>query len=69
MKTERHIFKCVVGLGPAPICSLDDGSVFVSHHVPKLVDSLGLLMVSLTYLDGSILFFSFLFFFPVTSLW
>jgi hypothetical protein len=41
-------YKCVGGLGPAHTCSLVGGLVFVSPHQPRLVDSVGLLVVSLT---------------------
>jgi hypothetical protein len=47
MKTKLHIrYKSVWGLGPAPSCSLVGGSVSVSPNGLKLVDSVGLLVVS-----------------------
>ena len=56
MKTKIHIcYECVGGLSPA-LVFLVVGSVSVSHHGPRLVDSKGLLLVSLTPLAGSILF-------------
>ena len=49
MKTKLHIcYKCIGGLGPAPACSLVGGSVSLSSHVFRLVDTIGLLVVSLT---------------------
>jgi hypothetical protein len=56
MKTKLHIcYKCVGGLGPTPECSLAGGSVYVSPHGPRLVNSAGLPVVSLTPLTLSIL--------------
>ena len=43
------------GLGLAPTCSLVGGSVSVSPHGSRLVDSVGLLVVSLTLLAYSVL--------------
>ena len=51
MKTKLHIcYKCVWGGEPSlgPACSLVGGSVFVSHHGPRLVDLVEFLLVSLT---------------------
>ena len=49
MKSELYICsKCPGYLGPAPEFSLVDGSVSVSPHGPKLGDSPGFLVVSLT---------------------
>lgn len=47
-RTHAHCYKCVRVLGLAPACSLagDPGSTV--PHVPKIVDSVGLLVVSLT---------------------
>ena len=46
MKTKLHIcYKCVGGLGPTPECSLAGGSVYVSPHGPRLVNSVGLLLL------------------------
>jgi hypothetical protein len=57
MKTKLHIcYKLVGGLDPASTCSLVCGSVSVSPHGPRLVDSVGLLVVSLTPLAQAILF-------------
>ena len=51
-KTKLHIcYNYVGGLGPAHACSLADGLVSVSLHGPKLGDSVGLLVVSLTPSD------------------
>ena len=52
-------YKCVRGLDPAPACSLVDGSVSVSTHGPRLVDRVGLLVVSLIPLVSSSLCVSF----------
>lgn len=44
MKTKLHVcYTCVGGLDPAPACSLVGGSV--SHHGPRLVDYVGLLVI------------------------
>jgi hypothetical protein len=48
MKTKLYICYKWKGLGPAPACSLVDGSVSTSHHRPKFVDSVGHLVVSLS---------------------
>jgi hypothetical protein len=55
---KLHIcYKCVcMCVGPAPACSLVGHSVFVSPHGPRLVDYVGLLVVSLTPSALSILF-------------
>jgi hypothetical protein len=46
MKTKLHVcYTCVGGLDPALACSLVGGSVSVSHHGPRLVDSVGLLVI------------------------
>jgi hypothetical protein len=51
MKTKLHIcHKCVRGLGPACACSLVGGSVPVNPHGHRLVDSVSLLVESLTAL-------------------
>lgn len=56
MKTKPHIcYKCVRGLRPAPICSLVGGLVFVNPYEPSLVDSVGLLVVTLATLAPSVL--------------
>ena len=56
MKTKLHTcHKCVRGLGSAPACSLLGGSVSMSPHRPRVVDSVGLFMVSLTPLACSVL--------------
>ena len=56
METKLHIcYICAEGLGPAPACSLVGGSGSVSPHGPRLLDPLGLLVVSLTSLAPSIL--------------
>ena len=48
MKAKLHIcYKCVGCLGPAPACSLVGGSVPGSTYGPRLVNSIGLLVVSL----------------------
>jgi len=48
MKIKLHICHvCVGGLGLVHACSLVGGSVSVSPHRSRLVDSLGLLVVSL----------------------
>ena len=47
MKTKLQICsKYVEGLGPAPVCFLAGGPVSVSLHGPRLVDSVGLLVVA-----------------------
>ena len=49
MKTKLYLcYKRVGCLGPAPVRSLVGGSVYMSSHKPRLVDSVGLLVVSLT---------------------
>jgi hypothetical protein len=56
MKTKVLIcYICVGGLGPAHACFLVGGSVSVSSYGPRLVDSVGLLDVSLTPQSSSIL--------------
>ena len=56
MKVKLHIcYKCVGDPGPASVCSLVGGSDSVSPHEPRLVDSVGLLEVSLTPSACSIL--------------
>ena len=56
MKTKLHIcYRCVGGPGPASACSLVGGPVSVSPHGPRLVGSVGLLVVSLTPLICSLL--------------
>ena len=58
MKTKLHIcykWGCV-GLGPASVCYLVGGSVSVGPHGSRLVDSVSLLVVSLTLLGCSLLF-------------
>jgi hypothetical protein len=67
METKSHTCsKCVESLGPVPVCSLVNGVVSLSPQEPMLVDSLGLLVVSLTSLACSVKtvlgFFCFLFF-------
>jgi hypothetical protein len=55
-KTELHIcYKCVGLLGPFLACSLVGGSVSVSSHRPRVVASVGPLVVFLTPLASSIL--------------
>jgi hypothetical protein len=54
MKTKLHIcYICVGNLGPPHACSLVVDSVSVSPHGPRLVDSVGFLVVSLTSLAPS----------------
>jgi hypothetical protein len=49
MKTKLYICcKCVGGLGPTHACSLVGGSVSVSPQGLRLLDSVGLLVMSLT---------------------
>jgi hypothetical protein len=49
MKTKLHIcYKCVGGPSPVPAYSLVGGSVSVNLHGPRLVDSVGLLVESLS---------------------
>lgn len=48
-------YKCVGGLGPDHECSLLSGLVSVGPSGPGLVDSVGLLVVSLTPVAPSIL--------------
>lgn len=56
MKSKLHIdYKWVGRLGPALTCSLVGGSVPVSTHGPRLVDSVGLLVMLLTPLTHSVL--------------
>jgi hypothetical protein len=56
METKLHIsYKCVGGLSPVYAHSLIAGSVSVTPHGPRLVDSVGLLVVSLTPPPPSIL--------------
>ena len=56
MKTKLHMcYKCVGGLGPVSAWSLVSGSVSVSPHEPRLIDSVGLLAVSLTLIACSFL--------------
>jgi hypothetical protein len=56
MKTKLHIcYKCVEVLGPAPACPFIGGSVSVNLHGPRLVDSVGLLVESLSPPAPSIL--------------
>ena len=50
MKTKLHIcYICVGGLGPDHACYLVVDSVSVSLHGPRLVGSVGLLVVCLTH--------------------
>lgn len=53
--TETQTALAANTLHSAPSCSLVGGPASVSHHRPRLVDSIGLLMVSLTLLAFSIL--------------
>ena len=54
MKTKVHIYyKCVEGLGLATACFLIGSSVSVSLHGPRIVDYVGLLVVSLASLASS----------------
>ena len=56
MKTKLHIcYKCVGGLGSGHVQSLFGGPVSVSLHGPRLVYSVGLLVMSLTPLASSFL--------------
>lgn len=44
MKTKLYVnYTCIEGLSIAPECSLVVGSVFVSPHMPRWVDSVGVL--------------------------
>jgi hypothetical protein len=55
MKTKLNTcYKCVGGLDPAPECSLAGDSVSVSSHGPRVVDSVGFLVVPLTSLTCSL---------------
>jgi len=40
-------YKCVAGIGSAPVCSLIGGQDYVRLYIQRLVDPLGLLGVSL----------------------
>ena len=54
MKTKLCIcYKCVRDLCPAPVCSLVGGTISVRPHGPRLVDSVGFLVVSLPAPPGS----------------
>ena len=56
IKTKLYIcYKCVGDLDPEHACSLVGSSVSVSPHGYRLVDSVGLLVVSLTSLASSVL--------------
>lgn len=49
METMLHIcYKCIGDLGTVHSSSLVGGSVSVSHYMPRLIYSIGLLVVSLT---------------------
>jgi len=49
MKSKLQIcYQCVVGLGPTPACSLDNAPGSVMLQGSSLVDSVGLLVMSLT---------------------
>ena len=49
MKTKLHsCYVCVWGLGPVHVCSLVGVSVSVRPYGSRLVDSVGLLVMSLT---------------------
>ena len=57
MKNKVHIcFICVGNLVPSHACSLVGGSVSVSLYEPRLVASVGFLIVCLTPLASYILF-------------
>jgi hypothetical protein len=57
MKIKLNIYyECVGDLGPAPACYLVGGPGSVSPYDPRLVDFVGLLVVSLTPLAPSIQF-------------
>ena len=48
MKTKLHIYYiCAEGLDPSHACSLVGSSISMSHFVPRLVDPVGFLVVSL----------------------
>jgi hypothetical protein len=56
MKTKIHICCLYVGcLGPVYACSLVGGSISTDPHIPMLVSSIGILLVSLTPLAPSTL--------------
>ena len=56
MKTKLHIcYNCVEGIDSAHACSLAGVPVFMSLHDPRLVDSVDLLVVSMTPPAGSLL--------------
>ena len=57
MKTKLHnCYICAEGLGPSHAYSLVCGSVSVNPYGPRLVDSVGFLVVSLTPHAPTILF-------------
>jgi hypothetical protein len=57
MKTELLIsYMCAKGLGPACVCSFDDGSVSESPQGSRLADSVGLSVKLLSPSGSSILF-------------
>ena len=59
MKTKLHIcYKCVCGLGLPPAGFMISGPVSVRSHDPQLVDSVGLLVVSLPLLTCLIVSFA-----------
>ena len=56
MKTKlQDGYICVEGLGPSHACSLVASSVSLNSFVPRLVDSVGFLMMSLALLAPSVL--------------